>query len=217
MARRTPPAPVSSDEPVRYIETSALLAAILEHDAEAIEALRADGLRITSALTFAEAGRVIVRAAKSGQLTPSQERSATRALRTFERRCRVVAITDDVLARTRRSFPIEPIRTLDAIHLATAEFLGEPASLMTIVTRDVRIERAARDATDDWRGMTGTTGTGELENWRIGELVHYVSVPVRSPVLVVRVRSRSFPSFPSFSSFSSVPVVPEFVFRLPFR
>jgi hypothetical protein len=50
-----------------------------------------------------------------------------------------VAVTDDLLARVGRPFPIEPVRTLDAVHLATAEMLGEPPSLVTVVTRDVRV------------------------------------------------------------------------------
>ena len=62
-----------------------------------------------------------------------------RALRRFERRCYIVAVTDGVLARVRRPFPVEPIRTLDAVHLATAELLGEPPPLVTVVTRDVRV------------------------------------------------------------------------------
>ena len=61
------------------------------------------------------------------------------ALRRFERRCYVVAVTDAVFARVRRPFPVEPIRTLDAVHLATAELLGEPPPLMTIVTRADRV------------------------------------------------------------------------------
>ena len=51
----------------------------------------------------------------------------------------MVAVTDSVLARVRRPFPVEPIRTLDAVHLATAELLDEPPPLVTIVTRDARV------------------------------------------------------------------------------
>jgi predicted nucleic acid-binding protein len=76
-------------------------------------------------------------------LTPEQERASVLALRRFERRCYVVAVTDAVLARVRRPFPVEPIRTLDAVHLATAELLGEPPPLMTIVTRDDRVRENA--------------------------------------------------------------------------
>jgi len=61
----------------------------------------------------------------------------------IERRCYVVAVTDDVLARVRRPFPAESVRTLDAVHIATAESLGEPPQLMTIVTRDNRVRENA--------------------------------------------------------------------------
>jgi predicted nucleic acid-binding protein len=76
-------------------------------------------------------------------LTAEQERASVQAFRRFERRCYVVAVTDAVLARVRRPFPVEPIRTLDAVHLATAELLGEPPPLMTIVTRDDRVRENA--------------------------------------------------------------------------
>ena len=129
---------------VRYIESSALVAALLERDAQALTSLRARARRITSALTFAEAARALVRAGLSGRLTPKQQRAAVRALQRFERRCYVVAVTGDVLARVRRPFPVEPVRTLDAVHIAAADSLGEPPQLMTIVTRDHRVRENAK-------------------------------------------------------------------------
>ena len=36
------------------------------------------------------------------------------------------------------------IRTVDAIHLATAELLGEPPQLVTVLTRDARVRDNAR-------------------------------------------------------------------------
>ena len=141
---RTPTLPAESAAVgVRYIESSALVAALLEHDAEALRSLRAKTRRITSALTLAEAARAIVRARVGGRLISDDERAAVRALRRFERRCYVVAVTDDVLARVSRPFPAEPVRTLDAVHIATAESLGEPPQLMTIVTRDNRVRENA--------------------------------------------------------------------------
>jgi predicted nucleic acid-binding protein len=127
---------------VRYVESSALLAALLEHDTAARAQLRAEGRRATSALTFAEGSRALVRARVAGRITLRQERAARRALQTFERRCAVIPVTDEVLARVARPFPVEPIRTLDAIHLATAEMLGAPRGV-TIVTRDGRVEQNA--------------------------------------------------------------------------
>ena len=129
---------------LRYVESSAVLAALLEGDAVARAALRADGQRVTSALTFAESARALVRARAAGRITRDEERASLRALQTFERRCATVAVTDDVLARAGRPYPVEPIRTLDAIHLATAELLGEPPQLVTIVTRDARIRENAQ-------------------------------------------------------------------------
>jgi predicted nucleic acid-binding protein len=121
-----------------------LLAALLEHDPAAIRAFRAPGRRVTSAITFAEANRAVVRARVAGRLTVTQERDAVRALQTFEGRCIIVTVSDWVLARAGHPFPIEPVRTLDAIHLATAELLGEPPQLVTIVTRDARIRDNAK-------------------------------------------------------------------------
>ncbi len=127
-----------------YIESSGLLAALLEHDASARAALRGPGRRVTSALTLAEAARGVLRARISGRLTSDEERSAIQALKTFERRCTIVSITDSVLTRAGRPFPVEPIRTLDAIHLATAELLGEAPQLVTVVTRDTRVRENAQ-------------------------------------------------------------------------
>ena len=88
-------------------------------------------------------GRAIIRARATGRLTAEEEQSAVRALRTFERRCFILDVDRAVLDRVRRRFPVEPIRTLDAVHLATAERLGEAPPLVTIVTRDGRVRENA--------------------------------------------------------------------------
>jgi predicted nucleic acid-binding protein len=143
-SRRPPRAARPALVAVRYIESSALVAALLEHDAEALKSIRAKARRITSALTFAEAARAVVRARVGERLALDEERAAIRALRRFERRCYIVAMTDEVLARVRRPFPLEPVRTLDAVHLATVEMLGEPPQLITIITRDDRVRDNAK-------------------------------------------------------------------------
>jgi predicted nucleic acid-binding protein len=123
--------------------SSALVAALLERDAGALKSVRTRGRKVTSALTIAEASRAILRARAAGRLTADQERAAVRALRRFERCCFLVAVTDAILTRVRRPFPIEPIRTLDAVHLATTELLGEPPPLIVVVTRNVRVRENA--------------------------------------------------------------------------
>lgn len=129
---------------VRYMEFSALVAALLERDTAVMKRLPPGTQQVTSALTLAEAGRAIIRARATGRLTAEEEQAAVRALRTFERRCFILDVDRAVLDRVRRPFPVEPIRTLDAVHLATTELLGEPPQVVTIVTRDVRVRDNAR-------------------------------------------------------------------------
>lgn len=126
-------------ESMRYIESSALVAAVLEGDASAIASIRAQGQRVTSALTLAEASRAVLRARLSGRITAQQERAAMLTLQKFTQRCHVVSVTEAILAQVGRRFPVEPVRTLDAIHLATAEALGDPPALVTMITRDNRV------------------------------------------------------------------------------
>jgi uncharacterized protein len=123
----------------RYIESSALVAALLEDDTAARAAIGAPGVCITSALTVAEASRAVLRARISARITVEQERAAMLKLQQILRQCHVVDVTEEILAHAGRQFPVEPLRTLDAIHLATAQALGEPPALVSIVTRDIRV------------------------------------------------------------------------------
>lgn len=125
------------------MESSALVAALLERDAAIVQKIPRGTQYVTSALTLAETGRAIIRARVIGRLTAEEEQAAVRALRTFERRCFILDVDRAVLDRVRRPFPVEPIRTLDAVHLATAELLGEAPPLVTIVTRDGRVRENA--------------------------------------------------------------------------
>jgi predicted nucleic acid-binding protein len=142
LARSTRTEPVQTR--LRYVESSALVAALLERDAAVVKKVPRGTQQVTSALTLAEAGRAIIRARATGRLTAEEEQAAVRALRTFERRCFILDVDRAVLDRVRRPFPVEPIRTLDAVHLATAELLGEAPPLVTIVTRDGRVHENAK-------------------------------------------------------------------------
>ncbi len=121
-----------------------MLAALLEQDAPARRALRSTERCVTSLLTLAAARRALVRAVTAGRLRQAQRRDAVQALETFASKCDLVSVSEDILARAGRPFPIEPIRTLDAIHLATAELLGQAPALVTILSRDSRIRDNAK-------------------------------------------------------------------------
>jgi predicted nucleic acid-binding protein len=130
---------VTDTRPIRYIESSALVAALLEGDASARASIRVQGLRVTSAITVAETSRAVLRAFLSGRITMQQQRAALLTLQRFARRCHIVSVTQPILTHAGRPFPIEPVRTLDAIHLATVAALGEPPALVTVVSRDHRV------------------------------------------------------------------------------
>ena len=136
-------APPTGGAVLRYIESSALVAALLDEDENAKLAVKGEGRRFASALTFCEASRAILRARLEGRLTADHERAALRRLRRFESRCEVAGLSDSVLVRASRPFPAEPIRTLDAIHLATVEEASGTPQLVTVVTRDRRVRENA--------------------------------------------------------------------------
>lgn len=128
----------------RYIESSALIAGKLEGDATAWDSIRGEGVRFTSALTLAEFARRVIRGRHQSEFDDARFRCLMAWLVRFARRCVVVGIEHELLARVRRPFPHEPVRTLDAIHLATIEAHGAEPALVAVVTRDRRIAENAR-------------------------------------------------------------------------
>lgn len=56
----------------------------------------------------------------------------------------VYAVSDAVLDRVCQPFPREPLRTLDAIHLATAVLVSRDVTPPTVLTVDQRV-RGVRD------------------------------------------------------------------------
>ncbi len=128
-----------------YAESSAVLAWILgEPSAGGVRKLLVGADRVvTSALTATECGRAIVRAGREGRLSEAEELAALRLLDVAERNWDVHAITDRVLARARAAFPVEPVRTLDGLHLATALVLQDGLGRLTMVSFDDRIRANA--------------------------------------------------------------------------
>lgn len=95
---------------------------------------------VTSVLAFAETDRAFVRVEREGVLRAAD---ALRLRGMFQRAGAAwmrMAITDEVLARAARPFPVEPVRTLDAIHLATALEFTRALPDLAILTLDRRIQ-----------------------------------------------------------------------------
>lgn len=126
-----------------YLETSAILSAILGQEVIAPGGI-AQVTRFTSALTLVETSRVIARGEALGGLTIDEGRRARSVMDLFFTDCDIVSLSDGILLRAGRRFPVEPVRALDAIHLATIESVGISPHLVRVVTRDRHVRENAR-------------------------------------------------------------------------
>jgi hypothetical protein len=126
-----------------YLESSAIGRAFVHGDKEAYRAVRS-AMRgrdvVTSQLTLTEVDRTWARAAAEKLVTEAQAAEGRRKVRALLSRCHLLAVDEAVLARAGESFPVEPLRTLDAIHLASAlEWKREVGGELAVCTRDGRV------------------------------------------------------------------------------
>ena len=128
--------PSASSSSLLYLDSSALVKLVVaEPETPALLGFLARWPhRVSSALARVEVARAVKRAGAR----PAARRRATRVLA----RVALVRIDDPVIAAAARVTPPE-LRTLDAIHLATARSLDDLAG---IVTYDARLGRAASRA-----------------------------------------------------------------------
>lgn len=122
-----------------YLETSALLRALLDGDDAARIAIDGAEVLCASELTFLEAVRAVIRAKRTGRLDAGGAREVLREIAAIERECDLVALEQNVLRRAREEFPVEPVRTLDAIHLATIRMLDEELGDTVVASCDRRV------------------------------------------------------------------------------
>ena len=62
----------------------------------------------------------------------------------FAGACHVAEVTAEVRSRAALEFPIEPVRSLDAIHLATIEIWSRTIGLLAVASTDDRVRRNAQ-------------------------------------------------------------------------
>jgi len=130
-----------------YAESSAILAWLLgERGAHGVvEELARASLVAASELTFIEVERGLHRATRDGRLNEAERADATALLRQAGETWSVLEIGDEIAARAKRPFPQEPVRTLDAIHLASALAAREGVGPLAVLSLDDRIRRSARE------------------------------------------------------------------------
>ena len=128
-----------------YAESSAVVAWLLDESvAPTIErAFVAAEAVIASELTLLETERVLVRAETARALTPEQAERCRDRLRLASDHWMLMRIQGRLLERAGRPFPVEPVRTLDAIHLASALQARDAVVSLAILSLDRRIRENA--------------------------------------------------------------------------
>lgn len=128
-----------------YAESSAVLSWLLGESAGAdvAGALHSAEAVVASDITRIECERVLVRAWSTGLLTEAAAADQAATLATAAHQWTLVHLDDAVAERCARPFPIEPVRTLDAIHLATALAARAVVPGLAVLTLDERIRENA--------------------------------------------------------------------------
>lgn len=129
-----------------YLDSSAVLCWLLdEPQAETVATVLNSADRVaTSALTLLECSRGLTRARFAGRITRERERALHHTLDMASLGWEVLDITENLLSEARTEFPVEPVRSQDAIQLATALQLQRQLGDIAILSFDVRLGENAR-------------------------------------------------------------------------
>lgn len=118
-----------------YLDTSVALAHLLAEDRVPPQHLWEQTLTSSRLLEYEVWTRIHARRLAS---------SHGESVRALVGRVALVELAPPVLARALEPFP-QPVRTLDALHLASMEFLKTQGQPVELATYDDRLARAARD------------------------------------------------------------------------
>ncbi|MGA2812822.1 MAG: PIN domain-containing protein [Candidatus Acidiferrum sp.] len=127
-----------------YAESSAVLAWLLGEAAgsRVREVLRHAELVMASDLVLIECDRVIIRAVTLGEIDEATAAERRAHLNAAAAQWHLWRLSLDIVDRARRPFPPEPVRTLDAIHLASALAARSAVPSMELLSLGDRIRRA---------------------------------------------------------------------------
>jgi uncharacterized protein with PIN domain len=131
---------------ILYAESSAVLSWLLGEPAQdkVIAGLASADRVITSALTVVECARALARSRHDGRITAVEEGAVLHLLDEAFETWHVLEISEDVIARARAGFPAEPVRSLDALHLASAWSVFATAGSVAMLALDDRVRSNAR-------------------------------------------------------------------------
>lgn len=128
-----------------YAESSAVLAWLLDEaeGGKVEEALLSSDLVVASELTLVECDRALLRAAALGEMTDEAVRDLQAGLTTVAAGWNIQSIEPRIVERARQSFPDDRIRSLDAIHLASAMAARSAIGDVDMLSLDDRVRTTA--------------------------------------------------------------------------
>jgi len=129
-----------------YAESSAVLAWLLgEETGHAVRAvLRRAELVMASDFTLLECDRVLIRAVTLGEIDEVTAADRRARLNAAAAHWHLWRVSSDIVDRARHPFPAEPVRTLDAIHLASALAVRSAVPGVELLSLDDRVRRAGK-------------------------------------------------------------------------
>jgi predicted nucleic acid-binding protein len=129
-----------------YAESSAVLSLLLaEPRADAVrESLAGSDVILTSELTLIECDRALIKAVATGRLSEGAAADRSSLLRRISAHWVTLGLDPEIVDRARRPFPAEPIRALDALHLAYALFARSLVPESGLLSLDQRVRSTAK-------------------------------------------------------------------------
>jgi len=97
---------------------------------------------IASDLTLLECDRSIIRASAQSKIREEPANQLRMVLADVTRHWRLLPISRDIVSRARQPFPGEPVRSLDAIHLASVLLAATSLPDVALLSLDHRVRTA---------------------------------------------------------------------------
>lgn len=134
--------------PRLYLDSSAILRPVLEQGLSPdVERRIAEAeVLVTSRLSLVETARAFLRLRLLDERPEALVADAERDVHALWRRCEIWELTPEVCERAQAVAPTVPLRSLDALHLATFSLARREIEGLQLLTTDARLREAALSA-----------------------------------------------------------------------
>jgi predicted nucleic acid-binding protein len=129
-----------------YAESSAVLAWLLDEPTapDIRRLLNEADVIVASDLTLIECDRVLLRTVALKEMTEGEAADRRAHLTAAAAHWQILRMAAEIVERARQPFPAEPIRTLDAIHLASLLTGRSAIRGLALLSLDERVRQAAK-------------------------------------------------------------------------